>query len=65
MEKIFPLITNHVIIASIGSLVEIVSVIKVNDIEKVFSLDDRHSHFRLAEVMRLKIHLMLQARVIS
>ena len=45
---------------------EIVSVMKVNDIEKVFSLGDcRHSHFRLAEVMRLKIHFMLQARVIS
>ena len=53
------------IIASIGSLVEIVSVIKVNDIEKVFSLGDRHCHIRLAEVMRLKIHFMLQARVIS
>lgn len=43
---------------------EIVSVIKVNDNEKVFSVGDRHlchSHFRLAEVMRLKIHFMLQA----
>lgn len=67
VEKIFPLITysNHAIIASIGSLVEIVPVIKVNDIEKVFSLGDRHSHFRLFEVVRLKIHFMLQARVIS
>lgn len=48
---------------------EIVSVIKVNDNEKVFSqLGERylcHTHFRLAEVMRLKIHFMMQARVIS